>query len=460
MNKIGSTFILTLGSMYVFAQSPVQVTGSMNREKPGHVKLFKVSDGKPEEIADTTPNLAGKFGFVFYPEYEGLYLIGTGGQNNPSDNYTFYFKQGDKLSLTLKENNYELTGSSNSKENVVLRDWFKLSEPIYQKSINFMKGGASSTYVDFFPDLENVVAKSSNFLKGRTTGNSKFDHRIKEIIELDLANYASNFINTPRTAHPSSEEFSNYYKGLSIVKLSKTAAKIYGYPWGKRLLNSMLMINISQKKVAYKDGVEGLGALLPLISNDTLKGDFVLERMSRLKNYSEYMAYTNVFGKYFLTEQLKKQQREILAPLATLKPGEAAFNFSYPDKNGNMVSMADLKGKVVLVDVWATWCGPCKGEIPHLKKLEEELKGTDVQVVSISVDEAKDKEKWLKMVKDENLGGVQLFASGWGELAKYYKIDGIPRFMVFDKTGKIVTVDSPRPSTPELKVLLEKTLTN
>ncbi|ULT28044.1 hypothetical protein KUH03_16430 [Sphingobacterium sp. E70] len=84
--------------------------------------------------------------------------------------------------------------------------------------------------------------------------------------------------------------------------------------------------------------------------------------------------------------------------------------------------------------------------------------GTDVQVVSISVDEEKDKVKWLKMIKDEQLGGLQLFASGWGDFAKYYKITGIPRFMVFDRQGKVVTIDSPRPSNPELKQLLEKVL--
>lgn len=142
----------------------------------------------------------------------------------------------------------------------------------------------------------------------------------------------------------------------------------------------------------------------------------------------------------------------------SLNPGDPAYNFNYVDKDGKMVSMSDLKGKVVLIDVWATWCGPCTAQIPHLKKLEEEMKGKDVAIVSISVDEEKDKEKWLKMIKDENLGGIQLFAGGWGDIGKQYQIKGIPRFMVFDKQGKIVTVNSPRPSSPELKALLEKTL--
>jgi thiol-disulfide isomerase/thioredoxin len=455
-----STATLVLAGLCTFAQIPVEVTGLLAMERPGTVKLYKVSDGELSELASSIPGKDGRFGFAFYPEYEGLYVLGTGKPNSPTDQYTFYFKGGDKLSVVLKNSTYELSGTSNSKENVVMWQWFKLTDSIYQKSINFMRGGGSSTFVDFFPQLEDVVAKSKQFLKGKATGNLKFDRRMKDIMEMDLANYASNFLNTPRVAHPSVEEFSPYYNGLGSSKLSQTASKIYEYPWGKRVFEATLMINMRQKNIPFKEGIEGVKTVLPLISNDTLKGDFVIQRMAGLKNYSDYTAYMEAFSKYFLTDRLKKRQIEIAAPLATLKTGEAAFNFSYQDKDGKTVSMADLKGKVVLVDVWATWCGPCKAQIPYLKKLEEDMKNKDVQMVSISVDEARDKEKWLKMIKDENLGGLQLFASGWGDLSKYYKIDAIPRFMVFDKAGKIISVDAPRPSAPELKALLEKTLAN
>ena len=121
-----------------------------------------------------------------------------------------------------------------------------------------------------------------------------------------------------------------------------------------------------------------------------------------------------------------------------------------------MVSLSDFHGKVVVVDVWATWCGPCRKEVPYLVKLEKE--GKDVVFIGVSVDEKKDHQKWLDVLDQEGLAGVQLFAGGWGQIVKDYKIKGIPRFMVFDQEGKVVTINAPRPSDLDLKKLLLKLL--
>lgn len=79
------------------------------------------------------------------------------------------------------------------------------------------------------------------------------------------------------------------------------------------------------------------------------------------------------------------------------------------------------------------------------------MHGTDVVFLGVSVDEAKDKQKWLDFIETEGLKGIQLLANGWSKITKDYKINGIPRFMVFDKKGNIVSADAPRPSNPELK---------
>src|SRR4030095_15059946 len=114
---------------------------------------------------------------------------------------------------------------------------------------------------------------------------------------------------------------------------------------------------------------------------------------------------------YLLTNDQREAYNEKLKQFDTLlSAGKPSFNFQLPDVSAKRVAMSDLKGKIVLVDVWATWCAPCKAEIPHLKKLEEEFKGLDIVFVSVSVDKKEDREKWTRFVEKEALGGIQLFA--------------------------------------------------
>lgn len=200
-------------------------------------------------------------------------------------------------------------------------------------------------------------------------------------------------------------------------------------------------------------------ACLNYLKNDRLKGEYIVRNIfPKIKSYDQYLSMSDRYGKYLVTPSQKARVEAIGTALYDTAPGKMAADFTYPDVNGKDVSLSDFKGKVVLVDVWATWCGPCRGEIPHLKKLEEEMHGTDVVFLGVSVDEAKDKQKWLDFIKKEKLGGIQLHASGWSKITKDYKIKGIPRFMVFDKKGNIVSVDAPRPSSPELKQMLEAEL--
>ena len=137
----------------------------------------------------------------------------------------------------------------------------------------------------------------------------------------------------------------------------------------------------------------------------------------------------------------------------------------YENFNGEATSLEDLKGSYVYIDVWATWCGPCIAEIPSLKKLESEYHDKNISFVSISIDDAKRHggsmekahEKWQKMVEEEELGGVQLFApNGWkSDFIEAYKIQGIPRFILVDPEGKIVSASAPRPSSEQLIKLFE-----
>ena len=136
--------------------------------------------------------------------------------------------------------------------------------------------------------------------------------------------------------------------------------------------------------------------------------------------------------------------------------GDMSIDFSYPNQSDKMISLSSFKGSIVYVDVWATWCGPCIAEIPSLEKLQKDYEDKDIVFLSVSVDT--DKNAWDKMLVDDHLGGVQLWADGWSEITKSYAIFGIPRFILVDKTGTLISVDAPRPSSNEIRSLIEENI--
>jgi thiol-disulfide isomerase/thioredoxin len=134
--------------------------------------------------------------------------------------------------------------------------------------------------------------------------------------------------------------------------------------------------------------------------------------------------------------------------------------FDYENQKGGKTSLESLRGKYVYIDVWATWCGPCRAEIPSLKKVEEKYHHKNIEFVSISVDVDKDHDKWKSFVADKELGGIQLFADkNWNsDFIKSYGINSIPRFILIDPKGNIVKSDAARPSDPNLQTLVDSLL--
>jgi len=157
---------------------------------------------------------------------------------------------------------------------------------------------------------------------------------------------------------------------------------------------------------------------------------------------------------------------DALALKRDLPKGGLSPSFTaYENFNGQKTSLSDLKGKYVYIDVWATWCGPCKAEIPSLKEVEKKYHGKNIEFVSISVDDPKRSgtwekanESWRKMVEEKELAGIQLFApEAWqSEFIRDYKINGIPRFILIDPNGNIVSASAPRPSSDELIKLFDE----
>lgn len=110
--------------------------------------------------------------------------------------------------------------------------------------------------------------------------------------------------------------------------------------------------------------------------------------------------------------------------------------------------VAENKGKVILVDYWASWCKPCRKEMPDVHKLHEYFKGKDVVFVYLSMDIETD--KWEEAAKKEGITNEQYSYMSTGfsrtELSKSLKVQAIPRYVIFDKNGALVNPEAARPS--------------
>ncbi|SFD34474.1 TlpA family protein disulfide reductase [Algibacter pectinivorans] len=156
-----------------------------------------------------------------------------------------------------------------------------------------------------------------------------------------------------------------------------------------------------------------------------------------------------------LKEKLKLEYSKNSKP--SLFNGKAAPKFNdYENYAGGSTSLDDLKGKYVYIDLWATWCGPCKAEIPALKRVEKAYHGKNIAFVSISLDSPNAYDKWKSMVKEKELTGVQLYAKGDQKFARDFKVNTIPRFILIDPNGIVVNDNAPRPSSKQLTKIFDR----
>lgn len=462
MKKSVVVMMLLALVQFSFADSVCVVDGVWEREKPEKIFLYDVSEGSLREIASSKRGNDGKFNFAFTPEAEGLFVIGISNRA-PANNYTFYFKPGDRLNVVIGEDDYQLVGK-NTNENKEMARWHDYIRDIEFKSIYFSK--AISTYVDFFPLLEEKLAGMNNYGQ-KYTKNKTFNEVFGKMREKDVQFYASYFLQTPRTAHPSEKDLPAYYHTLTLENIAANA-DLLSYPYGKILLSTVSSRAVyaevqklpqEQRRSAMQTS-NRLAILLDKVRDPQLRGELIADAAQSMEKYDDIVDFQKKYDKYLVTDQQKERVKTKTVELSKLEATQRTFDFKFRDMDGKEVALSDFKGKVVYLDVWATWCGPCKAEIPHLKKVEQAYHGKDVIFLSVSVDAEKNLQVWKDFVVKEDLKGVQLFAGdkARNDILDPYQIKGIPRFILFGRDGKVLNANAPRPSNPDLTGVLDKAL--
>ena len=456
MKKVILSLLVLTCYFDVSAQQMSTICGKFNFDT--YIKqmyVYEVENCECKQLASSNIDKNGNFAFSIFPEKEGFYVVG-GNPKSEMNRYIFYLKPGDNVSFSATQDNYQLVGK-NTKENLELEKWHKAIHPVEAKAVYWTTN--HSTYKEFFPEFKVLLPTLEKYPKAKTC-NKAFDAAFEDFKKFNICDYAMMYIFTPRTVHPKSADFIDFYKHMNVADYTKTAA-LLNYPNGLIILGNMEMTkprtdtSLTQEEVAkisrnYKENV------LNAIVDPTVKGEYVLNNATWIKTYPGIIAYNEAKGKYLVNDDQRTRMQQIIAKLDKNETGNLAAPFKLPDTTGKMHALSDYRGKIVYIDFWATWCGPCKGEIPYMTKLEEEYASNpDIVFISVSVDKEADKQKWMDMVKEKGMKGIQLFTSNLkSQVSEPYHIDAIPRFVLIGRDGKLINGDAPRPSSDEIRPLL------
>jgi len=362
-----------------------------------------------------------------------------------------YVRPGDSIRVNINPSEFDETikykGSKASsflaakyllEDNLDLRELYSLEEP------------------DFLTAVDQASAQMNGLLD--SIGECAFKTEQKRVISLQWASKKLSYKKYYTNLGNGEIELSvNYFKFMEDIDINDPSflednnsynfLKTYvssnvSTDFDHELLSNFDFIARTFNNQTTKDKI-AYDLLKDFIKNEVLEdGDVIMEAYKSLQ--SDSIKYNEL--------------NDLRIEMATFNTGRPAFDFTYPNVNGDSISLSDFVGSLVYVDVWATWCGPCKREIPHLLELEKEYHGKNIIFLSVSVDEEKDYDTWKNMLVEKEMGGVQLFASGWSKIAKDYKINGIPRFMLFDSNGNIINVRAPRPSNDGIRTLIDQHL--
>lgn len=209
------------------------------------------------------------------------------------------------------------------------------------------------------------------------------------------------------------ESFKGYVTTLSTVGLPDDAHLMYI----EKSLNLLPSASPAQK-LAYA------GALAAL----------------KQKSHNNYVHFAEQFIERFreVDPQLSARLKKELEITRNLMIGGTAPDFSQETPEGQLLTLSELRGKVVLIDFWASWCGPCRKENPNVVRVYEKYKGEGFDILSVSLDNKRD--RWLKAIEQDGLEWHHVSdLQGWGnEVAQTYGVHSIPHTILLDQDGKIL----------------------
>lgn len=344
------------------------------------------------------------------------------------------------LSVSAQEKKFVVNGSipSSSKKYKVLLSWDNGSSA---EEANLVNGKFEIKGTITEPVIATISLQEENPPKNKVFDNEEFN-RNNLWLFLDTGNISiisKTFLSEAVVNGTSTvNDFYSYQQQIKkIAELENKTVNVYNeYSKAKNAEATNLLLDVYKKlqSLLYNEQMafvkKNPSSLVSLfLVQDALGAD-----MDAAKGEPMFALLSN-------TLQQSMQGIKIKAMIETGKKsmvGTAAADFTQPDANGHAVLLSSFKGKYLLVDFWASWCGPCRAESPNLVKAYEKYNGKGFQIFSVSLDESKD--KWLKAVNDDHYNWTQVGdMKGWNNAAaRQFGVQGIPFNMLLDPNGVII----------------------
>jgi thiol-disulfide isomerase/thioredoxin len=436
-------YLLLLFALASFTTSnePITISGKIINTTNGTIRITGESFEKEIKLKSD-----GSFSEKLNLEYDGIYALETSNNSTP-----IYLSKETKLLLTA-DNNAFIIGLKYSGKGSIENQYLAKKSILTSRTLD----------EELYKLNENDFLKKIKEIKTTLTAlynKTKFtDTKYKEKEATNIHYWEQNHLLIYQRLHL-------FFAGLKNFEVSDT------YPQFDKKIDldndSDFLFSDEYKSIVLTEFFKNTkgDALSPYVSarheipkikglkSQSIKNRLIQNAITDIK--IENFNYKELYEEYiFIITDTKLKENLTIAYNNTKKieNGNPSPKFDYENHKGGKTTLESLKGKYVYIDVWATWCGPCRMEIPSLKKLETHYKGKNIEFVSISIDKSEDHDKWSKLVTLEQLRGIQLLADKqWeSQFIKDYGINAIPRFILIDPKGSIVNSQAPKPSDPKL----------
>lgn len=427
MKKIGFVSFFILLFTVTFSKS-YKISGTFSaKENPKYVYLYDLWGNYLQNAVDSSIVKKGAFSFTYEDKnLEGLYYIGANKEKaSPiiiaQENISVKSQGIDFTTISIENSPANEFFKQYLAENKKFEEGFaKINKEFQEKVAPLEKVDAAKynqEYQRLVQEIQTTRENYKSFLANLTKHSNPFVQKIGKLLEINEVTNQLNYF--------SKNEFydESITRGDFIVRKVNLFFTFFSTLNAKTLgQQTELLLQICPQKSKAR-GVVFEALTRAAISNDP----------SFAKKISE------VFLQEYPTQQYPKDVMQLIPNTGEVMIGDVAPEINLPNFNGENIALSSLKGKVVLIDFWASWCGPCRGENPNVVRLYNEYKDKGFTVYSVSLD--KTKSSWLKAVQKDGLAWENHVSElkGWdSSAARTYKVQGIPATFLIDENGVVI----------------------